>query len=124
MKFICAALLSLIATGALAADDTTMTDRKGLGAAMMSALCEAKTQPTLETGSDGAVRQIYEVSTEDLHRCQYIREMSDSGCAQAGSCQNYEDWTRANPAISPTLPREAFLGALLARKTAARGQAN
>jgi hypothetical protein len=125
MKLICAALLGLIATAALAADDTkAMMYSKELGTSMLSALCEAKTQPTSKVGADGAVSHANDASTEDLHHCQYIAEMSASGCAQAGSCQSYEDWTRANPAISPALPREAFLSSLSARKAAVLAQDN
>lgn len=119
MKLICAALLGLIATNALAVGDTqTMAYSKELGAAMIAAACDAKAQPTSTVGADGSVSHRYVASTEDLHHCQYISEMSAAGCVQTGNCQGYEGWTRANPAISPALPREAFLSALEARKAA------
>lgn len=125
MKSIYAALLSLFATAALAADDTkAMTYSKELGAAMASAVCDAKTRPTSKVGADGSVSHTYDASTEDLHRCQYISEMSASGCVRAGNCQSYEVWTRANPAISPAMHRDAFLGAISVRKTASKAQAN
>lgn len=121
MKLICAAMLSVFATAALAAEDTkTRTYSKELGAAMASAVCDAKTQPTSQIGADGSVSNIYDASTEDLHRCQYISEMNSSGCVQAGNCQSYEVWTRANQAISPALPRDAFLASLMARKATAQ----
>lgn len=113
LKLICAAMLSLTASAALAADNTNtniMTYHKMLGTAMVTAVCNAKTQPTLEVGADGSINEIYNASTEDLHRCQYINEMIASGCVLAENCQGYEDWTRANTAIWPALPREAFLG--------------
>ncbi len=125
MKLICAALLGLIASNALAGGDTKIaTYSKELGAAMASAACDAKTQPTSKVEADGSVSHIYDASTEDLHHCQYIREMSASGCVQTGDCLGYEDWARANPAISPALLREAFLSALEARKEAPHRQDN
>ncbi|MFV1943386.1 hypothetical protein VPH49_21480 [Pseudomonas luteola] len=125
MKLICAAMLSLTASAALAADDTkAMTYHKMLGAAMVTAVCNAKTQPTLQIGADGSINEINNASIEDLHRCQYINEMIASGCVLAEKCQGYEDWTRANPAIWPALPREAFLSALEARKAASHPKDN
>lgn len=126
MKLIFAALLlGLIATNALAGDDTkTVASSKELGAAMIAAACDAKAQPTSTVGADGSVSRVYDASTEDLHQCQYISEMSASGCVQTGNCQGYEDWTRANPAISPSLPRAAFLSALEARKVASHPKDN
>ncbi len=123
MKFICAALLGLIATNALAGDDTkTLAYSKELLAAMVVAVCDAKTQPTPAIGAYGLVSYVYNAGTEDLHRCQYITETINSGCDQSGSCQGYEDWTRANPTISPALPRKAFLSGLEARKAELRTQ--
>lgn len=125
MKLICAAVLGLIASNALAGDDAkTVTYSKELGAAMIAAACDAKAQPTSTVGADGSVSHVYDASTEDLHHCQYISEMSASGCVQTGNCQGYEDWTRANPAISPAPPREAFLSALEARKAASHPEQN
>lgn len=125
MKLICAVLLGLMATTALAADDTkAMTYSKQLGAAMAAASCDAKTKPTSTVGVDGSVSNAYDASTEDLHHCQYINEISDSGCAGTGNCKGYEDWTQANPAISPALSREAFLSALEARKAASHPEEN
>ncbi|WP_213664152.1 hypothetical protein [Stutzerimonas stutzeri] len=109
MKLICAALLGLIVTNALAGSDTkTLAYSKELGAAMVAAACDAKAQPTTAVGADGSVSLVYDASTEDLHRCQYITETSASGCVQSGNCQGYEDWTRANPAISPALPSHSL----------------
>lgn len=126
MKLICATILCLTAaTSAQAADDTmTMTYSKQFGAMLASAACDIKTYPTSIFGADGTVSRFYDASTDDLHRCQYISEISDSSCIQSVSCQSYEEWTLANPAISPALPREAFLGAIAARQAAAKGQAN
>lgn len=125
MKLICAALLGLIATHALAGGDTkTVAYSKELGAAMIAAACDAKTQPSSTGGADGSVSHVYDASIEDIHHCQYISEMSASGCVQAGDCQDYEDWTRANPVISPALPRAAFLSALEARNAASHPQDN
>lgn len=125
MKLICAALLGLIATNVMAGGDTkAMAYSKELGAAMIAAACDAKTQPTSTVDADGTVSYFHDASTEDLHRCQFINEVSLSGCVQAGNCQDYEDWTRANPAISPALPREAFLSALEARKAASHPKDN
>ncbi|MFK4131958.1 hypothetical protein ACI2KR_06640 [Pseudomonas luteola] len=119
MKFICAAMLSLITSAALAADDTNlMAYNKVLWAAMVSAVCNAKTQPSFQVGADGSINQIYDASTKDLHRCQYMTEIIASGCVQTENCQSYDDWTRANTAISPTLPHDVFLSAILARKAA------
>ena len=125
MKLICAALLGLIATNALAGGDTkTVAYSKELGAAMIAAACDAKAQQTSAAGADGSASYVYDASTEDLHHCQYIGEMIASGCVQTGNCQDYEDWTRANPAISAALPREAFLSALEARKAASHPKDN
>ncbi len=125
MKLICAALLGLTATNALAGSDTkTLVYIKELGAAMAATVCYAKTQPTSAVGGDGSVSYVYDASIEDLHRCQYIIEMSASGCFQSGNCQGYEDWTLANPAISTALPRAAFLSAIEARKAASSPQEN
>lgn len=55
MKLICAAMLILISTAALAENDTkTMTYNKELGAAIVSAVCDAKTQQTSKIGADGS----------------------------------------------------------------------
>lgn len=125
MKLICAAVLGLIASNALAGDDAkTVAYSKELGAAMIAASCAAKAQPSSTVGADGSISHAYDASTEDLHHCQYISEMSTSGCVQTGDCQGYEDWTQANPAISPVLPREAFLSALEARKAASHTKDN
>ncbi|MCE7521288.1 hypothetical protein [Vreelandella titanicae] len=125
MKIICAALLGLIATNALAGDDTkAVTYSEELGVAMIATACNAKVQPASMVGVDGSVSHVYDASTEELHHCQYISEMSASGCVQTGDCQGYEDWTRANQAISPALPREAFLSALEARKAASHPKDN
>lgn len=118
IKFICSALLGLMATNALAGDDTKMmTYSEELGTAMIAASCDAMVQPTSAIDADGSVIHVYDASTEVLHLCQFINEVSASGCVKAGNCQGYEDWTRANPDISPALPREAFLSAVEARIT-------
>ncbi|RRV08757.1 hypothetical protein EGJ28_15910 [Stutzerimonas xanthomarina] len=125
MKLICSALLALIATDALAGGETkTLAYSKETAAAMIAAACEGKAEPTSTAGADGSVNHAYDASTEDLHRCQFIVEVSASGCVQAGSCKGYEDWARANPAISPSLPRQAFLSALEARKAASHPEDN
>lgn len=125
MKLICAALLGLIANYALAGDDAkTVAYNKELGAAMTAAACAAKAQPSSTVGADGSITQAYDASSEDLHHCQYVSEMSASGCVQTADCQGYEDWTRVNPAISPDLTREAFLSALEARKASSHRQDN
>lgn len=125
MKLIYAVTLGLFVNAAQAADDTlSMTYGKQLASAMTSSVCAAVTQPTAKMAPNGSSEKIYDASTEDLHRCLYITEMSDSGCAPSGSCPSYEDWTRANPDISPTLARDAFLSALSARKSAAHSQDN
>ncbi len=123
MKLICAALLSVIATTSLAAEDT-MIYSKAFAAAMVSAVCVGKTQPTSKIGSVGTVRQVYTASTDDLHRCLYFSEVANSDCVKAGNCKSYESWTQANPAISPALPRETFLDAIAERMTDALTQAN
>lgn len=125
MKSICSALLVLMATNALAGDDTkTMTYSKELGTVMIAASCDAMVEPTSTIDADGSISTVYDASTEVLHRCQFINEVSASGCVKTGNCPGYEDWTRANPDISPAIPREAFLSALEARKAASHPEDN
>jgi hypothetical protein len=118
MKLIIAALVTLLASTAQAADEPTGVNYgKALMTAYGAGLCQVVSQPTQETGLFSSTES-YDASTESLHRCQYNSEMHDSGCALNDTCLSYEDWTRANPAISPELPREEFLSAFLARRAA------
>lgn len=119
MRRMFATLFALVATSALAGDDSlAVVYSKELVASLAVSVCEAKTQPASIVGAYGVVTHSYGASVEDLHRCQYVSEMHASGCIQGGSCQDYERWKLTNPEISPDLPRAAFLSALEERKAA------
>lgn len=111
MKLIHTALLCLLATAAQAAEHESE-----LMYAIATGFCTTLTQPTQRIQPNGATTNVYDANNEDLHRCQYISEMSSSGCTQSGSCPSYRDWTNSNPSISPALPREVFLSRLQARQ--------
>lgn len=117
MKLIFAALLSLVTTATLGDENPKLTNySRELAYSLLRGFCGATTQPTSQIVQDGVDSQTYDASNDELHVCQYITEISESGCAQAGDCQSYEAWNKANPSISPTQPRELFLLALSARK--------
>ncbi len=57
----------------------------------------------------GMSHKSYSASNKDIHSCQYIREMTASGCIEAKSCMSYKQWSRRNPGFSQDLPRAEFL---------------
>lgn len=122
MRIFLLPLLGLLATSAFAAPDAT---EQPLGAkylkeyavSLAAGYCDASTLPPALSAADSPQVEDFGASNEDLHRCQYVHELSATGCMQTGNCSDYESWTQANPAIAPTLPREVFISALKARKT-------
>lgn len=112
---ICASLMAaevnpqnVIADGSVDAPNQKLV--RQMGATILAGYCDAvfplppdstsvKGDPSKETPDNAA-----------LHRCQYIRESPD--CIGNSTCPSYEDWTKTNAEISPSLPRASFLDAL------------
>lgn len=57
----------------------------------------------------GKSHKNYSASNEEIHSCQYIREMVVLGCVEIKSCMNYKQWSRRNSRFSPDLSRAVFL---------------
>lgn len=122
MKAICLVVLGLLAGTASAAPDApeqplTVKYLKEYAVAVATGYCNVITQPHAPSVVDTPQVDSFDASNADLHRCQYVHEMSATDCMQTSSCPDYESWTQANPTIAPTQPREVFLSALKTRKT-------
>ena len=86
-----------------------------LGTALIAGQCDAVMQKGM-TSQSGTSAGSYTADNEELHRCQYLQEISIQGCASDKSCQSYGEWSKANFDFTPKLSRSAFIAKLDARR--------
>lgn len=97
------------------AERTTNLARQ-IGMAVADAGCAVLLQKQVKVAADGGTTATYVADNAKLHQCQYLHEMALSPCSAVGTCQSYTEWSNANPAFSPSLPRAVFLALLEERQ--------
>lgn len=112
------ATAAVMATSTLAAEFSSKQVAGQFAIALTAAKCAADTLPSLQPTESGPAHLEYAATNNELHRCQYFREISALECTATETCPSYEEWSAANPLISPFEPRSKFLAALIEHQTA------
>jgi hypothetical protein len=59
---------------------------------------------------------MYSANRVLLHACEYIQEMTFSGCMGSGTCLSYQAWSAQVPGLSVSVPDDVFFKNLYNRR--------